>query len=443
VTVPFGARHRGHPGNQFVGKCRSHASQGSPLNIIRKILLKLLLAVAKRFPVSGIVAAGDFQLLRSMTKNLPHLTWFAAAMFSSLHAAPPVINAVDGRMKNFVESKEISGAVTLVADEEQILHLSATGLSDIGNQTPMTPESIFWIASMTKPITATAVMMMQDAGKLSVDDPVSKYLPEFTGDKAAITIKQCLSHTSGLSDLKSEEAKNITTLAELMPPVVAKPLVFPPGSKWQYCQTGINTAARIVEVVSGKTFPDFLQERLFDPLGMKDTSFYPTEPQLPRIVPAYNRTTAGELEKAELPFLYGKSPSDRNRYPMANGGLFSTAPDYAKFAQMILNGGESGGKRYLKQESVKQMTTVQTGDLVTGFTPGSAWGIGWSIVREPQGVSAALSPGSFGHGGRNGTQAWIDPVRKRIYLLMIQRADIGNSDASDIRREFQNAAAQP
>lgn len=378
-----------------------------------------------------------------MTKTPPLLTLCAAAMVATLHAAPPVIDAVDGRMKNFVEAKEISGAVTLVGDDEKILHLSATGLADIANKTPMATDSIFWIASMTKPVTATAVMMMQEEGKLSVDDPVSKYLPEFTGDKAGITLKQCLTHSSGLSDLTQEEVKNITTLAELMPPIVAKPLVFPPGSKWQYCQTGINTVARIVEVVSGKAFPDFLQQRLFDPLGMKDTSFYPAEALLPRLAPAYNRTAAGELEKVDLFFLNGKSPSEKNHYPMANGGLFSTAPDYAKFAQMILNGGESGGKRYLKPETVKQMTTVQSGDLVTGFTPGNAWGLGWCVVREPQGVSAALSSGTFGHGGKHGTQAWIDPVKKRIYLLMIQRADMGNSDASDIRREFQNAAAQP
>lgn len=112
---------------------------------------------------------------------------------------------------------------------------------------------------------------------------------------------------------------------------------------------------------------------------------------------------------------------------------------------MILRGGESGGKRYLKEETVKQMTGVQTGDLAAGFVPGSAWGLGWSIVREPQGVTEALSPGSFGHGGLFGTQAWIDPVKKRIYLLFIQRANFtnqGGSDGSDIRREFQNAAAK-
>lgn len=377
-----------------------------------------------------------------MTKNLCRLILFAA-MSGSLHAADVSNALIDLKMKSFLESQEISGAVTLVADESRILHLSSVGFADVENQTPMAADSIFWIASMTKPITATAVMMMQEEGKLSVDDPVSKYLPEFTGDKAGITIKQCLSHTSGLSDLKPEELQIMTTLAELTPAIVAKPLLFPPGSKWQYCQTGINTAARIVEVVSGELFPEFLHGRLFGPLGMADTSFYPDAARIPRIALAYSRNATGELEKEDLYFLYGKPPSARDRYPIASGGLFSTAPDYLKFAQMILNGGESGGKRYLKEESIRQMTTVQTGDLVTGFTPGSAWGIGWSIVREPQGVSAALSPGSFGHGGRNGTQAWIDPVKKRIYLLMIQRTNLGNSDASEIRREFQNAAAQP
>ena len=378
-----------------------------------------------------------------MTKTLRPLILFAAALIGSLHAAPPVMEAVDGRMKGFVEGREVSGVVTLVADEEKILHLSAAGLADIEKNQPMATDAVFWIASMTKPITATAVMMMQEEGKLSVDDPISKYLPEFTGDKAGITIKQCLTHSSGLADVSLEETTGVATLAELMPLIVAKPLVFPPGSKWQYCQTGINTVARIVEVVSGKPFPDFLQQRLFDPLGMKDTTFYPDDAEIARIAPTYNRTSDGKLEKTGLYFLPGISPAVKNRYPLANGGLFSTAGDYAKFAQMILRGGESGGKRYLKEETVKQMTSVQSGDLVAGFTPGSAWGLGWSIVREPQGVSAALSPGSFGHGGRNGTQAWIDPTKKRIYLLMIQRGDIGNSDGSPIRKAFQDAAAQP
>jgi CubicO group peptidase (beta-lactamase class C family) len=389
----------------------------------------------------------DFRLPRAMTKSPFVLPMFAAAWISSLHAASPEIPAVSEQMKNFVKAQEISGAVTLVADREQIHHLSAVGLLEVGSKAPMETDSVFWIASMTKPITATAVMMMQEEGKLSVDDPVSKYLPEFRnlkdaeGNDVSITIKQCLMHTSGLSDLTAEEEKGLLTLQDLMPLIVAKPILFPSGSEWRYCQSSINTAGRIVEVVSGKTLPEFFEERLFNPLGMKDTSFYPGEDQARRLTPPHKRTPGGNLEKTNNHYLDVSLPTPQNLYPLANGGLFSTATDYARFAQMILRGGESGGKRYLKEESVKQMTTAQTGDLAAGFIPGSAWGIGWSIIREPQGVSADLSSGSFGHGGAFGTQAWIDPRKERIYLLMIQRADIGNSDASEIRRTFQNNAA--
>lgn len=373
-----------------------------------------------------------------------HLALISAMMVSTLHAAPPVNEAVVETMRRFIDAREIAGAVTLVADDEKILHHAATGAADIGKGTPMAEDSIFWIASMTKPITATAVMMMQEDGKLSVDDPVSKYLPEFTGDKGGITIKQCLTHTSGLSEVTGKETENVTTLEGIVPLFTGKPLVFEPGSKWQYCQTGINTAARVVEVVSGRAFPEFLQERLFEPLGMTDTSFYPDAPQLSRIASSYKRGDDGQLEKAEITFLGGTSIADKKRYPLANGGLFSTSQDYLKFAQMILRGGELGGKRYLKEETVRQMTGVQTGDLPSGFIPGSAWGLGWSIVRDPQGVTAALSPGTFGHGGLFGTQAWIDPVKKRVYLLLVQRANFtnqGGSDGSEMRRDFHNAAA--
>jgi CubicO group peptidase (beta-lactamase class C family) len=188
-------------------------------------------------------------------------------------------------------------------------------------------------------------------------------------------------------------------------------------------------------------FPVFLQERLFEPLGMKDTSFYPTENMLDRMASSYRRAGDGTWEKVGISFLGGKALSDGSRYPRASGGLFSTAPDYARFCRMILREGELDGRRYLKSESVKQMTTVQSGDLKTGFTPGNGWGLGCCVVREPQGVSATLSPGSFGHGGAFGTQVWIDPVKKRFHILMVQRADFPNSDASDVRGGFHEAAA--
>jgi CubicO group peptidase (beta-lactamase class C family) len=154
-----------------------------------------------------------------------------------------------------------------------------------------------------------------------------------------------------------------------------------------------------------------------------------------------NITHAGRSKATPIGFLGGKAPTSRDRFPAPNGGLFSTAPDYARFCRMVLRGGELDGKRYLKPETVKLMTTVQTDGLKTGFTPGNGWGLGWCVVREPQGVTATLSPGSFGHGGAYGTQAWIDPRAERVYILMVQRANFPNSDASEVRRGFQEAAA--
>jgi CubicO group peptidase (beta-lactamase class C family)/predicted glycoside hydrolase/deacetylase ChbG (UPF0249 family)/lysophospholipase L1-like esterase len=360
---------------------------------------------------------------------------------------PPALPAISERLRPFIDNHEISGATTLVATPDRIVHLDAAGKADIAEGKPMRPDTIFWIASMTKPITAAAVLMLQDEGKLSVDDLVEKHLPEFkdvktpAGNPARLTIRHLLTHTSGMADVSRDQARTITTLAGLIPLHVAKPLAFEPGAKWAYCQSGINTAARIVEVVSGQPFDEFLEQRLFSPLGMKDTTFYLTEAQLPRLAISYRRTDSGSLEATPNMILYGKPPTSRDRFPAANGGLFSTAPDYARFCQMLLSGGTLDGKRYLKPESVKLMSTVQTGELKTGFTDGNGWGIGCCVIRQPQGLTAMLSPGSFGHGGAYGTQAWIDPAKKRIYILMVQRANFPNSDASEVRRAFQEAAA--
>lgn len=364
-------------------------------------------------------------------------------------AAPPKLPKLPGiveKMQESIDSGEIAGAVTLVATKDKILHLSADGQADSAAHKPMQVDSIFWIASMTKPITATAVLIMQDEGKLNLDDPVGKYIPEFKnlktvdGKSHTVTIRHILTHTSGMGEATAEESGTARTLADLIAAYARKPLKFEPGSKWAYCQSGINTAARIVEIVSGQPFHEFLEKRLFGPLNMKDTTFYLSEAQLVRLAKSYKKNKEGKLEETAIFILQGRIPTDRNRYPAANGGLFSTALDYARFCQMILNGGTLDGKRYLKPESVKLMTTVSTGDLPTGFTPGNGWGLGWCLVREPQGVTAMLSPGTHGHGGAYGTQAWIDPAKDRIFILMCQRANFPNSDASDVRKAFQQAA---
>jgi CubicO group peptidase (beta-lactamase class C family) len=347
-------------------------------------------------------------------------------------------------MREFVGKKEVAGAVTLVATPDKILHLNAVGLADTAAGTRMRPDTICWIASMTKPVTASAVLMLQDEGKLSVDDPVAKYLPALAdlktadGKPGSLTLRHLLTHTSGMAEATPQESQDARTLADLIPHYAAKPLKFAPGSKWQYCQSGINSLGRIVEVVSGQSFPEFLQKRFFDPLAMKDTGFYPTPEQVSRIAKSY-KATDGRLEEVSVIGDYDFRRS--NRYPAANGGLYSTALDYARFCQMILNQGSLDGKQYLKPESVRRMTTPQTSDLKTGFTEGNGWGLGWCVVRQPQGPTAMLSPGTYGHGGAFGTQAWIDPVKQVIYVLMVQRSNFGNADGSEVRRIFQSTAA--
>ncbi|HEX3134959.1 MAG TPA: serine hydrolase domain-containing protein [Planctomycetota bacterium] len=367
-----------------------------------------------------------------------------SACATAVRPQPPATATITSAVQAFVERNEIAGAVTLVADVDGVRHLGATGFANTESKQVMGTDALFWIASMTKPITATAILMLQDQGKLSVDDPVAKYLPEFAkiltadGAPSQITLKHLLTHSSGLAESTQEERDAAKSLADLIPGFTSRPLQFAPGSRWAYCQSGINTLGRIIEVVSGEAYPTFLQQRLFTPLGMVDTTFYPDPPQVARLATTYKRE--GEtLTPAKLPRDF--DPANIGHYPAPNGGLFSTASDYGRFLRMLLNNGSLDGHTYLSKTTVQQMRTVASGELKTGFTEGNSWGLGVCVVREPQGVSAALSPGSFGHGGAFGTQAWVDPVKKVAYLLMVQRSNFPNSDGSEVRKAFQDAAA--
>jgi CubicO group peptidase (beta-lactamase class C family) len=296
--------------------------------------------------------------------------------------------------------------------------------------------------------------MLQDEGKLNVNDPVEKFIPEFkdlktpSGKPAHLTIAQLMTHTSGLGEAERTAASQAHTLADLIPLFLAAPMQFEPGSQWRYTQSGINTTARIVEIAGGMPFDGFVQSRIFDPLGMTNSTFYPTRKPSLRLVTAYSKNAStGALEPVPPRGPFGTE----GHPPFGNGGLFSTGPDYARFCQMLLQGGSVKGKRYLSADSFRLLTTIQTGDLPAGFFQSKqfggygtnyGWGIGTCILREPHpGVASMLSPGSFGHGGAWGTQAWIDPTRGVAYILMIQRTDLPNSDASEVRRAFQQAAA--
>ncbi len=365
-------------------------------------------------------------------------------------ALPLVASSLDDRiassMREAIAAKEVPGAVTLVATRDRVTHLRAFGEAGPTGGKPMRKDSIFWIASMTKPITGTAILMLQDEGKLNVNDLVGKYLPELanlntpSGQPANLTLKHLMTHSSGLAEATAGESKLARKLADLIPAYASKPMQFEPGSKWQYCQSGINTLGRIIEVVSGQPYEEFLETRLFRPLGMKDTTFYLRSEQMARLVTPVKREADGQFTAATVALLNGKPATERDRFPAANGGLFSTAADYALFARMILNGGTLKGRRYLRAESVELMTTVQSGELKTGFTPGNGWGLTWCVVREPQGVTAMLSPGTHGHGGAYGTQAWIDPKKGHVLILMVQRSNFNNGDNSAVRLAFQRAA---
>jgi len=364
--------------------------------------------------------------------------------------------AVRARMQQFVDQGELAGAVTLIARHDGVVSLEAVGYQDLESKRPMRPDTLFRIASMTKPVTAVGIMILADEGKLAVDDPVEKHLPEFRGQQLAvrgpqgvtlqkpsrpITLRDLLTHTSGMPGGLPREPANLyvtrdCTLADAVRLFTKEPLQFEPGTKWQYSNIGIDTLGRIIEVVSGESYETFLQKRVFDPLGMVDTCFYPSPAQAERIATTYRQEQGKLVPTTSL--IIGH-PSD-GKYPIPAGGLCSTAADLARFYRMMLCQGELDGKRILSPAAVAQMTRVHTGELKAGFTDGLGFGLGWGGVRTPTGPTAMLSPGTFGHGGAFGTQGWIDPHKDLILVMMIQRVGQPNGDASAMRREFQAAA---
>ncbi len=403
------------------------------------------------------------------TRNAARLTilcWVWCAVGIAL-AAPP--NARFDRQKLAQQLQEkmlpfcgpeadVSGMVVVVGNADGAVADLALGSRNLHSGDAMKPDTMFQIASMTKPITAVAVAILVDEGKLSFDDPVEKHLPEFRGQRMIvardgdqvttapaprpITIRDLLTHTSGMpggppAGLSELLRSRDRTLAEGVLVFSQLPLEFPPGTRWSYSNTGIDTAGRIVEVVAGQRFEDFLAVRIFQPLGMRDTTFYPTPEQRERVAVMYRRDGDALVPATESLI---ETPPDA-KYPLPAGGLYSTGPDLTRLYAMVLSGGQHDGTRILSEASLKELTRLQTGEIQTGFVPGMGYGLGFAHVREPQGVTAALSSGSFGHGGAFGTQAWLDPERGWFSILLIQRVGLPNSDASEMRRTLQDTAA--
>lgn len=363
------------------------------------------------------------------------------------------------RMQAYVDKGEVAGIVTVIGRRDAVLSVEAVGRLRADGDAAMPKDALFRIASMTKPITALGIMILVDEGKLAVEDPVEKHLPEFKGqmligerNKDAvilkkpvrpITLKDLLTHTSGLPSafppgLADIYVKRNHTLAEAVIAMSQRPLDFEPGSKWSYCNAGIDTLGRVIEVASGQSYEDFLQKRIFEPLKMVDTTFYPTKAQLTRAAPTYTKKD-GKL--IEAPNTLIDLPTTGARFPIPAGGLYSTAADLAQLYRMMLGRGKLGEVRIISEASVATMTKVQTGDITTGFVPGMGFGLGWAVVRTPMGPTESLSAGSYGHGGAYGTQAWLDPERDLFSVLLIQSVGMGNADASKMRQELQAAAA--
>jgi CubicO group peptidase (beta-lactamase class C family) len=347
-------------------------------------------------------------------------------------------------LQPFVDDHILAGAVTAVADKHKILDLEAVGFADVASKKPMTTDSLFWIASQSKPITATALMILVDEGKVNVDDPVEKYLPEFKGQMVAerdskqkdakidtphapkhpILVRNVLSHTSGLPFKTEMETPtlDIFPLADRVKSYGKATLDFEPDTKSQYANAGINTVGRIIEVVSGMPYEKFLQTRIFEPLEMKDTTFFPNKEQIERLAKSY-KVEKGEL--VETPIGQLKYPlDDPERRPMPAGGLFSTATDLCHFYQMLINKGEFHGKRILSEKSLEMMTSKQTGDLKVEY------GFGFSVGGH-----------HIGHGGAYNTNSSIDTEHHLIEIFLVQHAG-WKPEGKKILPAFQKAAVE-
>lgn len=326
-------------------------------------------------------------------------------------------------LQPYVDKHELAGAVALVANKQKILSVDAVGFSDIAANRAIQPDAVFWIASQSKGMTATAVMMQVDEGKISLDDPVEKYLPEFRDQMViaekdddhtllkkpvhSITIREVLSHVSGLPFKSAIEEPTLDglPLATAVRSYAMTPLQTEPGKHYQYSNTGINTAARVLEVVAGKKYEDFMNERLFHPLGMSDTTFWPSDEQVSRLAKSYRPgKDRSSLEEFGLGQLTNPLTNRHNRFPMPAGGLFSTVKDTAIFCQMLLNGGELNGKRYLSETAFHELTKKQTPDgIPNGYSLGFAIGEDW-----------------LGHGGAHATNMEINLGKGLVTIWMVQ-----------------------
>jgi len=367
-----------------------------------------------------------------------------------------------------VDRNSAAGYVLMVARAGKLVYSTAIGMRDRARRQPMTLDTRFRIASMTKPITAVAVLMLYEEGRFHLDDPVSRFLPEFANPrvftavdaegalvtepaKEPITIRHLLTHTAGLGYLgdtstplgKAYDALPLTperTLTDVVRAIATVPLYYQPGADWRYSYAD-DVLGRLVEVVSGMPFERFLKARLFDPLGMTHTGFSLPESDLKLLATVYRHTATGELEPSDLSIL--GSPADPNRWPSGGGGLISTASDYLRFAQMLGNGGSFEGKRYLSPVTVGLMSSNHVpNDAMFKFwgadSRGLGYGLGVGVLIDAVSSPQAGCNGDYSWGGLLDTHWVVSPRTGIVAVLLAQVDPRGNKSPQRTDPDFRN-----
>jgi CubicO group peptidase (beta-lactamase class C family) len=360
---------------------------------------------------------------------------------------------IPARMNDFVDSGKAAGIVTAVMRHGKLVSLDSVGYQELEGKTPMRADTIFRIMSLTKPMTSAAIMLLVDEGRLSLIDPVEKYLPEFKGQKLnpcgsrvgyhckpvtpvrPVDIEDLMTHTSGLPGSPGAgEGGPPKTLADLVHAGAKTELMFEPGTQWSYSNIGYSALGRVIEMISKQPYDEFMMRRLFRPLEMADTFFFVPKEKEGRVAAVYT-PTGDRLRREQIAF-----PQRGSNIAMPAGGLFSTAADLLRLEQMLLNKGTLNGKRILSAAAVELLTTSQTGEIEAGWAPGMGHGLGFEVVRKPAGMFRYNSIGTFAKGGAYRTYEWVDPAKDLVGVLMMQRTH-GEDDAFDEINRFMTLAA--
>ena len=403
----------------------------------------------------GLVAVAAIAVtvgLRGAAADLPEMDGVPTAEAETVGMSSERLERLDAVIQGYIDRQEIAGAVALVARRGKVVHFSALGARDVESGAQMTHDSIFRIASMTKPIASVALMMMYEEGRFQLRDPISKWLPEFADMRVAIpappqerltgryktipaagpiTVQQILTHTAGLANsyrgiaqpeflAMSADRQPGDTVGDMLQRLATLPLNFHPGEHWEYGRA-TDVVGRLVEVISGQTLDAFLKERIFAPLDMTDTHFYLPESKLDRFAALYRPNADGKIELSEAPTAASRFVAEPHTYFSGAGGLVSTARDYFRFHQMMLNGGELDGVRLLSRKTVELMTANHTGDKGIWLAgPGYGFGLGYAVVTDLGPSGTPRSEGSYYWGGAFGTIFWVDPQEELIGILMEQ-----------------------